>query len=126
VKDTTHDIIIKVLAVLFGLGAIIRIANSFAGDGGVFSKAFWLLAGLFYLVTAIGFARYKGWAFLVISVSLLIGFLTRLVGFILAIDRGDGTAGGYAMSIVITVCLIGYLGRWSMERRFRPELDIEH
>jgi hypothetical protein len=126
VKDTTHDILIKVIAALLGLAAIVRIANSLAGDGGVFSKAFWLLAGLFYLVTAVGFWRYKGWAFLVVSVTLLVNFLTRLVGFILAIDRGDGTAGGYAMSVVITIVLIGYLGRWSMERRFRPELDVEH
>lgn len=125
-KDSTNDFLIKVIAAVIGLWTLAGMADRLAGDGGVFYKAFVLLGGLFFLLTAVQFAFYKGWAFLVVSVGLLVGFLATLVGFITAIDRGDGTALGEVRTLVAIVVLIGYLGRWSMERRFRPELEIEH
>ena len=87
-KDTTHDILIKVIAVVLAIWTLAGMADRLAGDGGVFYKAFVLLGGAFFLLTAIGFALYKGWAFLVVSVGLLIGFLAEMVGFILAVDPG--------------------------------------
>ena len=41
---------------------------------------------------------------------------------LVALDRGEG-AKGKAFCFVLTVALIGYLGRWSTERRFRPHLE---
>jgi len=124
--DKVHDVLLKLIAILVGIGALYVFVTGI-GDGGVFGKVFVLFGALFLLATALGFARYRGWAFLVVSAGLLIGWMTAFVKMIVGFDRGGWDAGrGYLLTLVGIILLIAYLGRWKMERRFRPHLDTDH
>jgi len=124
VSESIHNAILKLLAMLLGIFGLIHLAEGLDA-GGAFAKIWAIVSGLFVIWTAVGFWRRRGWAFLVVSVGLLASFLIGVVRFLIAIDRGEGV-GTKALILVTTVVLIGYLGRWSMERRFRPHLDASH
>jgi hypothetical protein len=121
VSDSIHNAILKLLAILLGLWGLVQLIEGLdrAGALGKVSAVIW---GILVVVTAIGFFRMRGWAFLLVSVGLLGSFFVTLVDLLMAIDRGEG-AKGRAFCFVATIALIGYLGRWSMERRFRPHLE---
>lgn len=120
-SDKTHNVILKVLAVLIGLdGFVFMVAG--LGDAGVFYTLFQLAFGAFWIFVAVGFWRYRGWAFLSVSVALLVAFMVYWVRLLIAFDRGEGIA-STALTLVLVMALIGYLGRYRMERRFRPQLD---
>jgi hypothetical protein len=120
VSDKTHDVILKILAILLGLrGFIFMVAG--LGDAGVFYTLFQLAFGAFWICAAVGFWRYRGWAFLVVSVTLLVSFMVYWIRLLIAFDRGTGI-GQTAAALVVVIALIGYLGRYRMERRFRPHL----
>ena len=124
--DRVHDVFLKLIAVLLAVLAVLFLATKVASGGllrgvGVAFVTFVLLA------TALGFARYRGWAFLTVSVLLLGGWLYTFVRMVTAFDRGGWSNGRpYLLSLVAIIVLIGYLGRWRMERRFRPHLDAAH
>lgn len=120
-SESLHNAILKILAVLLGLYGLVRLIEGLDRSG-AFGKIGAVLWGILVIVTAVGFFRMRGWAFLAVSVGLLGSFFATLVGFIIAVDRGEG-AKSHAFWFVVTIVLIGYLGRWSMERRFRPHLD---
>jgi len=121
VSDKTHDVILKILAVLIGLDGLIYMFGGLGGAG-VFHALFQLAFGAFWICVAVGFWRYRGWAFLSVSVALLVAFMVYWIRLLIAFDRGTGIA-GTALMLVGVIALIGYLGRYRMERRFRPHLD---
>lgn len=120
-RDSIHNVILKLLAVLLGLWGLVRMIDGFDRTG-AFSKMGAILCGILVIATAVGFFRMRGWAFLLASAGLLLSFFVNLVDLILAVDAGQGVK-GRAFWFVITIVLIGYIGRWSIERRFRPHLD---
>jgi len=120
-SDSIHNAILKVLALLLGLWGLVELIEGLDRPG-PFGKIGGLLWGALVILAAVGFFRMRGWAFLLVSVGLLGSFFTNLIALLIAIDRGEG-ARGRAFWFVATIVLIGYLGRWSMERRFRPHLD---
>ena len=120
-SDSFHNAILKTLGILLGLWGLTRMLEGL-DHSGAFGKIGAVLWGILVIVTAIGFFRMRGWAFLLVSVGLLGSFFTNLISFIEAVDRGVGVK-DRAFWFVVTIVLIGYLGRWSMERRFRPHLD---
>lgn len=120
-SDSIHNAIVKVLGILLALWGLVHMLDGI-DHGGAFSKMGSVLWGILVIATAIGFFRMRGWAFLLVSVGLLGSFFANLVRFIEAVDRGEGVK-DRAFWFVVTIVLIGYLGRWSMERRFRPHLD---
>ena len=120
-SNKTHNALLKILALLIGLFGLARVFGGLAADG-VFAKLLGVVFGIFVMITAAGFWKRQGWAFLVISVGLLIGFMTHFIQFVVSFDTGVGT-GTRAFWLLVNIALIAYLGRWSMERRFRPHLD---
>ncbi len=120
-SDSIHNAILKVLALLLGFWGLVELIEGL-DQPGAFAKMGALLWGALVILAAVGFFRMRGWAFLLVSVGLLASFFTNLVALLIAIDRGEG-ARGRAFWFVVTIVLIGYLGRWRMERRFRPHLE---
>ena len=120
-SESLHNAVLKLLAILLGLWGLVQLIEGL-DRGGAFSKIGAVIWGILVIVTAVGFFRMRGWAFLLVSVGLLASFFITLIHLILAMDRGEG-AKGKAFWFVLTIALIGYLGRWGMERRFRPHLE---
>lgn len=120
-SDSIHNAILKMLALLLGLWGLVELIEGLDRPG-PFGKIGGVLWGALVILAAVGFFRMRGWGFLLVSVGLLGSFFANLVALLMAIDRGEG-AKDRAFWFVATIVLIGYLGRWSMERRFRPHLD---
>jgi hypothetical protein len=116
-----HNAIAKTLGVLIGLWGLVQLIEGLDRPG-FWAKLFWIVWGVLVVVTAVGFFRMRGWAFLCVSVGLLGNFFVTLVTLLVAIDRREGVK-EKAFWFVVAIALIGYLGRWSIERRFRPHLD---
>ena len=123
-SDAKHDILIKLIALGMGIGALIWTAEGLE-SGGAFAKTGTVAAGIFAICTAVGFARTRGWAFLVVSIGLLVGFLTTFVSWVVSFDTGEGTM-VKLLKLLTVIVLIAYLGRYDIERRFRPHLELEH
>ncbi|NJN14788.1 MAG: hypothetical protein HC813_04070 [Planctomycetes bacterium] len=126
VKTPIQDLLLKGVAILIGVGSISLLIWGL-GEGAGAGRALFGMMGFFVaLATAVGFWRLRGWAFLLASVGLLVGYLTTFVQMILAFNRQDA-AGGKALleAHLVVIFLIGFLGRWSIERRFRPHLETE-
>lgn len=125
-SEKAHDVVIKLFAVLLAVVAIWFLFTQVAAGGFLRGMGVVLLA-LLGLATALGFARRRGWAFLVVSVGLLLDWMTCFILMVVSFDRGGFAAGrGWLAAWILTMVLIGYFGRWSMERRFRPHLEGEH
>jgi len=121
VSNSIHNAILKILGVLLGFWGLVHLVEGLDRSG-AFSKIGAVLWGILVIVTAVGFFRMRGWAFLLVSVGLLGSFFTNLIAFICAVDQGVHVKES-AFWFLVTIVLIGYLGRWSMERRFRPHLE---
>lgn len=120
-SDSIHNAIVKLLAILLGLWGLVQMIEGL-DRAGPFSKIGAVIWGGLVIVAAAGLFRMRGWAFLLVSVGLLAAFFVNLITFITAIDSGEGVR-GRAFWFAATIVLIGYLGRWGMERRFRPHLE---
>ena len=93
------------------------------GDHGGFAVVLNLFIAIFVLAVARGFKKRKGWAFLAVSVSLLVGWMWYLILAIFEFDHhGWEGASTSVYLFILSNVLIGYLGRRSMETRFRPHL----
>ena len=119
------DAVNKLLAVVLFFLGLIYLVQGAGAEAGLFSILWHWAKSLFILATAIGFFKQRGWAFLVVSVGLLAGWFVSFIRFVLAFEGDQGVAGPLALVVVI-MALIAWLGRWSMERRFRPHLDVDH
>ncbi len=118
------DVLTKLLALFVGVkyGLIFLFSGTDAGALGVLFHWAW---GIFMIMVAVGFWKYRGWAFLVVSVGLLASWLLALIKLILTADRGESVWGAI-ISWVLVMVVIAIFGRWNVERKFRPHLDIEH
>jgi hypothetical protein len=127
VSERAHNLILDLLAALLGLGGLYVLAEVLLfGEESGFGILRQLLAGVLILAVARGFKRRNGAAFLAVSVGLLIGWLVELIRAIVLIEEsGFAAAKTTVLSWLLITLLIGYLGRWSMERRFRPHLDVD-
>ena len=122
-SDAAQNALLKLFAFLLGIFGLVSMVSGLDADG-AFAKLWGVVLGGFIIVTAIGFWMMQGWAFLTVSVGLLLSFLTGVVQLLIAVDRGEGVS-SRAMCLGVTILLIAYLGRWSMERKFRPHLDVD-
>jgi hypothetical protein len=124
VSDRVHNVLLNLIALCIGIDALFTLGHAFFGDHGGFGTLWWFLVAIFLLLVAMGFKKRKGWAFLAVSTGLLVGWMTQLVRTIVVYDAGEMSKGhGILVSFIVITVLIGYLGRWPMERRFRPHLD---
>ena len=123
VSERVHHSILNLISIGIGIYALTLLNEALSGDGGSFATLSWLLVGIFALAVAFGFKKRRGWAFLAVSVALLFGWVTQLVRVIVVYDAGEmGKGHGILLSFLLINVMIAYLGRWSMERRFRPHL----
>ncbi|MHC4937826.1 MAG: hypothetical protein ACYTHK_02515 [Planctomycetota bacterium] len=126
-SDRAHNRLLDLIAAFFLLGGLYVVVEAlFLGEEsgwGIFRQ---LLIGILIIAVARGFKKRKGWAFLTLSVGLLVGWLVELTRAIVEFTDGGWEAAKLpTFSLLLCTVLIGYLGRWSMERRFRPHLDVD-
>ena len=141
-----HDLLVKVIGLGIFIAGLTFLAGGLSGESheaaapieitastpaaaepqeddsgpGAFQKAFVVAAGLLILASAAGFVMYKGWAFILVSIGLLVGFLVTFIRFLLAFDHPDQPIVTAALPLLACIALIAFLGRWSVERHFRP------
>lgn len=126
VKNTISDLLLKAVAILLGGAGFSMLFWGLAESAGAFRAFFGMLGFFVAISTAVGFVRYRGWAFLVASVALLVGYFATFIRMILAFNRHETDAGRTLLiAHVVVIVLIGFIGRWSIEKRFRPHLDID-
>ena len=121
VSDRAHNALLDLIATGFLLYGLVLLGDVFAVSG-AFATLWALIYALLILWAGVGFKKRKGGAFLFVSGWLLVMWLVQFVRAIVAFDRGESTT-GLIVSFLLITFLIGYLGRWPMERRFRPHLE---
>ncbi|MFQ5844708.1 MAG: hypothetical protein ACE5JG_06935 [Planctomycetota bacterium] len=81
---------------------------------------------VFLLCLAQGIRRYRSWAWMVSTLGLLFGHLVVFVLFWLAVDRDDRPAMRKWVALLVFLAFsLWYLGRYEVERRFRPAAGAE-
>ncbi len=121
--NNTLVVVIGVVVVVLGL---LRISDMFAMDANVFYKAFILLYALVTIATGVGFIMKQGWAYTLLSVGVLCGFMVLSIQFVLAFDSPNKSILGAAVPLVLSMCVIAYLSNWNNERHFRPQTADHH
>jgi len=117
-----HNFLLTLIGVGTGIYALTLLGGAFSGDLSGFAKLRGFLIAVFVGAVAFGFIKRQGWAFLAFSVGLLGAWLYSMVVGIVAFSA-EQPVGMHVFCFLLINVLIGYLGRWSMERRFRPHLD---
>ena len=120
-----NDALLKLIGALIVVLGLYHLLGGTAEAEGFWGVIWASAVGLFEVATGLAFMRFRGWAFLVVSVGLLVGWLLNFVAMVVAWDQGLPMTGP-VVGLLVNTALIGYLGRWSMEKRFRPHLDIDH
>ena len=119
------DAINQLIAAGLILGGVVYLLSGAGADAGLFGVLWHWAKALFMVATGIGFWRVQGWAFLVVSLALLIEWFVFFIKILLAADA-DKAVSGPILMLVFNMVLIAWLGRWAMEKRFRPHLDVDH
>lgn len=120
------DACVKVAGAAVAINGLVCLVGAFGGDHHWIATLWFLGLGLFQIPAGIGLMFWKSWAFLVFSMILLVRFLVTFITMLVAFQRGGGEAGWpQAILLGVIIVLIGSFGRWSMERRFRPHLDVD-
>ncbi len=124
-NDRIHKLLLNGIAICIGLGGLFLLQAAFLDDHGGFAMVGLLFAAIIKLAVARGFWGRKGWAFLLVSVSLLLSWMLFLILSIVQMDHGGWAEGSpYIYAFLLVNVLIAYLGRRSMEERFRPDLIV--
>ena len=79
------------------------------------------VAALFGAVTAIALMKLRAWAWFVVTIGFLVSSFANLVGVILSLAEGRSMLGPLFFAVFAAFSL-WYLGRYSMEGRFRPHI----
>ena len=123
-SERAHNAFLNLISFGIGIYGLMLLSDALGGDGGAFDTLVGLLYAVAMLLVAVGFHKRRGAAFLAFSAWLLVAWLTQFVRMIVAFDNGDASGGRAILySFLLINVLIGYIGRWSMERRFRPHLE---
>ena len=115
------------LVPLYALGiayiALRLLVTQLSGEPGGL-KILLVLAGTAFLAaTARGLVQYRGWAWVVTIVGMLLGLMAVQVRVWLAVDEGDYTEMRERMLFLAFLGFsIWYLGREKVEVRFRPHI----
>jgi len=127
VSDRAHNLFLDLIAAGLGVGGVYVLADAILfEDAGGFATFRQIIVALIVLLVAVKFKKRRGSAFLAVSVGLLVGWMVELIRAIVLFEEGGfAAAKSTVISFLIVTLLIGYLGRWSMERRFRPHLDVD-
>lgn len=124
-SDRKHNFFLNIIAVGLGLDGLFLLQAALLDDLPGFAMVLYLFFSIITLAIARGFWKRKGWAFLLVSVQLLMSWMGGLIMTIVQMDHGGwGDASIYAYGFLGTNVLIAYLGRRSMEERFRPHLIV--
>lgn len=119
------NLINKLIAALLIVLGLIFLLSGAGDDAGLFGVlGHWALA-LLMIATGIGFWRGQGWAFLLVSIALLVEWFIFFIRILVAADKGESVTGPIVL-LLLNMAVIAWLGRWSMEKRFRPHLDVDH
>jgi len=124
-----RNLVVKLVAVFAVWTGIVKLATLFDLKGWflLFPGIVAVVAGLFYVVVGVGLWRYRGWAFLILSVMLLWQWFYSFVKMVVKFDSGGWPAGRpFLVAVLLTTLLIAIFGRWSMERHFRPDAGVGH
>ena len=125
VNDRIHNLFLGAIAISIGIAGLYLLQAAFLDGYGGFGMIALLFAAILKLAVARGFWKRKGWAFLLVSVSLLFAWMYELVLAIVETDHGGWADGAiHVYAFILVNFLIGYLGRRSMEERFRPHLIV--
>lgn len=79
------------------------------------------LEALFIAATALALMKLRAWAWFVVTIGFLVSSFANLVGVILSLAEGRSMLGPLFFAFFAAFSL-WYLGRYSMECRFRPHL----
>ena len=120
------------LVPLYALGiayiALRLLVTQLSGEPGGL-KILLVLAGTAFLAaTARGLVQYRGWAWVVTIVGMLLGLMVGQVRIWLAVDEADYTEMSERMLFLAFLGFsLWYLGREKIEVRFRPHIaDAGH
>jgi len=121
-----QNFFLKAIALLIAVQAFGTLVDAFEDGVHVLRVFRNLVLAFVSFATAVGFARFRGWAFLLVSVWLLWSWFGSFVGMIVAFNAGySGLGKRLLVNLVLTMVFIGYIGRWKVERLFRPHLETD-
>ena len=120
------------LVPLYALGiaylAVRVLVTQLSGEPGGLKILLVLAVVAFLAATARGLLQYRGWAWLVTIVGMVLGLMLGQVRVWLAVDQADYTEMNERMLFLAVLGFsIWYLGREKVEVRFRPHIaDAGH
>ena len=120
------------LVPLYALGiayvAVRVLVTQLSGEPGGLKILLVLAVVAFLAATARGLLQYRGWAWLVTIVAMVLGLMVGQVRVWLAVDQADYTEMNERMLFLAFLGFsIWYLGREKVEVRFRPHIaDASH
>ncbi len=88
---------------------------------GVLRVLLYTLEALFIAATALALMKLRAWAWFVVTIGFLVSSFVNLVGVILSLAEGRSMLGPLFFAVFAAFSL-WYLGRYSMECRFRPHI----
>jgi len=122
-----RDAIVKLVAVVLILFGLSMMLDAFSGGHGFWGATGMVLLALLRLWIGVGLLRYRGWAFLLFSLLLIVRWFVMFTGMVVSFDGGGFSAGEPKLVWVLVItALIAIFSRWSMERHFRPDAGVGH
>ena len=116
--------IVKLTGLVVAIDGLLNLIHAFQTELGWIAMLWFLVIGLLQIPAGLGLMAWKGAAFMIFSVLLLVRWLVAFVATIVAFEAGGSEAGmPQLITLLVIIAMIAYFGRWSMERRFRPHLE---
>ena len=117
--------IVKITGLVVAFDGLLNLFRAFETELGWMAMVWFLAIGLLQIPAGIGLMFWKGAAFMAFSWLLLVRWLVAFVVTIVAFESGGAAAGKPQLyTLLVITVMIGYFGRWTMERRFRPHLEL--
>jgi hypothetical protein len=116
--------LVKITGLVVAIDGLLNLIEAFNTELGWIAMLWFGAIGLLQIPAGLGLMAWKGAAFVVFSILLLVRWLVAFVATIVAFEAGGREAGmPQLITLLVIMAMIAYFGRWSMERRFRPNLD---